>query len=100
MASYSKKDAEPGSTAEKGVRIAVVDVAGSPPTYRFALLVAPVAGQIPALLPFAIQGGGIVWFSDYLSIADTSRGLRVSDLEPTSQVATQYALGYDAATQT
>lgn len=101
VASYYKKEADPGSTAEKGVRIAVVDVSVSPPMYRFALLVDPVAGQIPDLAPVTIHAGGIVWFDDYLYVADTSRGFRVFDLEHIFQVGTAAdTLGYDAATQT
>lgn len=101
VASYYNKDADPGSTAEKGVRIAVVDVSVSPPAYRFALLVDPVAGQIPSFAPITIHAGGIVWFDKYLYVADTSRGFRVFDLEHIFQVSTtKDTLGYDAATQT
>ncbi len=101
VASYYKKESDPGSTVEKGVRIAVVDVSVSPPMYRFALLVDPVAGQIPDLAPIAIHAGGIVWFEDYLYVADTSRGFRVFDLKHIFQVGTAAdTLGYDAATQT
>jgi hypothetical protein len=101
VASYYKIEADPGSTAEKGVRIAVVDVSVSPPMYRFALLVDPVAGATPDLAPITLHAGGLVWFEDYLYVADTSRGFRVFDLKHIFQVGTAAdTLGYDAATQT
>jgi hypothetical protein len=101
VASYYKKEEDPGSTVEKGVRLAVVDVSVSPPTYRFALLVDPVAGSPPTFAPITIHAGGIVWFEDYLYVADTSRGFRVFDLKHIFQVDTSKdTIGYDAATQT
>jgi hypothetical protein len=98
---YYDQAEDPGSTLKKGVRLAIVDTSVSPPMYRFALLVDPVAGAIPDYAPINIHAGGIVWYDDYLYVADTSRGFRVFDLKHIFQVDTSKdQIGYDAATQT
>ncbi len=71
-----------GSTYEKGVRIAFVDVTDAQaPRYRFALLVTPTGtAQAPSLAPVTLHAGGIVWYGNYLYVVETSRGFRVFDL--------------------
>jgi len=71
-----------GSTYEKGVRIAFVDVTDpQAPRYRFALLVTPTGtAQAPSLAPVTLHAGGIVWYGNYLYVVETSRGFRVFDL--------------------
>lgn len=90
---------DPGATVEKGVRIAFVDAGASPPAYRFALLVDPIAGATPSFAAVNIHAGGIVWSGDYLYVADTSKGLRVFDLGRMLRVnTTQDGMGWDPAT--
>lgn len=74
---------------EKGVRLALVDVTASPPEYRMMLLVTP-SGTVnaPDFDPVLIHAGGLVWYGDYLYVADTSRGFRVFDLSKIMPVAT------------
>jgi hypothetical protein len=101
VAWYYDQPQDPGSVAKKGVRLAIVDTSASPPTYRFALLVDPVAGAVPDFAAINIHAGGIVWYEDYLYVADTSRGFRVFDLKHIFQVDTaKDQIGYDAPTQT
>jgi hypothetical protein len=57
--------------------------------YRLALLVKPVMdGATPSFEPVPIHAGGIVWYGDYLYVADTSRGLRVFDMSRILEVGT------------
>jgi hypothetical protein len=91
----------PGSTGEKGVRVAFVDTTLSPPKYRLALLVEPVAGDPPSFKAVPIHAGGIAWVGDYLYVADTSKGLRVFDVAHIFKAkAAKDAIGYDAADDT
>ena len=73
-----------------GVRIAFVDTtAGASPRYRFALLVQPKGTKdAPSFDPIKIHAGGIVWFKDWLYVADTSHGFRVFDMRHLLKVAT------------
>ncbi len=79
-----------GSTYEKGVRIAFVDVTNpAAPVYRFALLVEPKGTpQAPDFGPVVLHAGGIVWFGDLLYVAETGKGFRVFDMSRMMQVAT------------
>ncbi len=77
---YYEKSLESGSTIEKGVRIAVVDLSASPPKYRLALLVDPVGGATPSFKAVNVHAGGVAWYGDRLFVADTKQGLRVFDL--------------------
>lgn len=96
---YYDIDQDPGSVAEKGIRVAFVDVSQSPPVYRLALLVEPVAGNPPSFQSVPIHAGGIAWVGDLLYVADTGNGLRVFDTSRALEVATDLDLiGYDAGT--
>lgn len=98
---YYERANEPGSPAEKGVRIAVVDVTDpNTATYRFALLVDPIIKDGRAdLSPVAIHAGGLAWVGNYLYVPATASGFRVFDLSRILRVAgTADRLGYDAAT--
>lgn len=94
---------EQGSTAEKGVRIAIVDVTNpSAIAYRFALLVEPVmrAGR-PDFAPIVIHAGGLAWVGDLLYVPVTGSGFRVFDLSRILRVdGTTDRLGYDTASGT
>ncbi len=100
---YSRAD-DPGSTLEKGVRLAIADVTDPDDVrYRLVLLVDPVApataGGRADLAPVRIHAGGIAWVGRYLYVADTGTGLRVFDLERILPVATGVdVLGHDAGT--
>ena len=79
-----------GSTYEKGVRIAFVDVTTpGTPKYRFALLVEPKGTTAaPDFAPVLVHAGGLAWFGNLLYVADTGRGFRVFDMSRIMQVAT------------
>jgi hypothetical protein len=79
-----------GSTYEKGVRLAFVDVTDpQAPTYRFVLLVEPKGTPAaPDFAPITIHAGGIVWFGDLLYVVETGKGFRVFDVSRAMQVAT------------
>lgn len=79
-----------GSTYEKGVRIAFVDVTNpATPTYRFALLVEPKGTpQAPTFAPVTVHAGGMVWFGNLLYVVETGRGFRVFDMARAMKVAT------------
>lgn len=98
---YYNRDEDPGSPAEKGVRIALVD-ATSPDNiqYRFLLLVEPTMdGDRPTFGPITIHAGGLAWVGDTLYVVDTSRGLRAFDLSRILPVATGVdVIGYHADT--
>ncbi|MGN6106096.1 MAG: hypothetical protein ACTHU0_13395 [Kofleriaceae bacterium] len=98
---YYERAAEPGSTAEKGVRIAIVD-ATDPANlrYRFALLAAPVKkdGRTD-LAPVSVHAGGLAWYGDLLYVPVTGSGFRVFDLSRILRVdGTEDRLGYNAST--
>ncbi len=98
---YYQQDNDPGSTADKGVRIAIVDVTNpSAVAYRFALLVEPVAsGGRTDFAPVKVHAGGLAWFGDLLYVPVTGSGFRVFDLSRILRVdGTADRLGYDAAT--
>ncbi len=59
-----------GSTYEKGVRVAFVDVTTpATPTYRFALLVEPTGTvAAPNFVPVTVHAGGLVWFGNLLYV--------------------------------
>lgn len=90
-----------GSTYEKGVRIAFIDVTKpQAPTYRFALLVEPKGTpQAPTFAPVVLHAGGIVWYGNLLFVAETGRGFRVFDIARAMQVATDVdAIGCQSGT--
>jgi hypothetical protein len=92
---------DPGSTTEKGVRIAIVDVTNANAvTYRFALLVEPTAksGRTD-FAPVRVHAGGIAWFGDLLYVPVTGSGFRVFDLSRMLRVdGTDDLLGYNTTT--
>lgn len=79
---YYTKDNDPGSAAEKGVRVAIVDATDPENVrYRFALLVSPViVNGKPDFAPVTVHAGGLAWVIDRLYVPDTTGGLRVFDL--------------------
>jgi hypothetical protein len=73
---------EPGSTVDKGVRIAIADVTNPKAvTYRLALLVSPVtvAGK-PSFASVNVHAGGLAWVGNRLYVPSTTGGFRVFDL--------------------
>lgn len=67
-----------GSTVDKGVRIAIVDVTNpAAVAYRFALLVTPTASGFDAV---KVHAGGLAWIGDRLYVPVTTGGFRVFDL--------------------
>ncbi|HTE56214.1 MAG TPA: hypothetical protein VK698_35420 [Kofleriaceae bacterium] len=97
---YYDREQDPGSTADKGVRLAVVD-ATDPASihYRFVLLVEPVAGEGgPSFGPIRVHAGGLAWVGDYLYVVDTSHGFRVFDMTRILRVQTGVdSIGLDPA---
>jgi hypothetical protein len=83
-------DSAEGGTTNEGVRIAFVDTTVSAsPKYRFALLVMPKGtAAAPTFDAVRIHAGGIVWFGNFLYVADTTHGFRVFDLRHILQVNT------------
>ncbi|MEZ4459007.1 MAG: hypothetical protein R3E66_04625 [bacterium] len=74
---------------EKGVRVSVVDLRSSPITYRHILLVEPNGNSFGPVLTGgggSLHAGGMVWFGDYLYVADTGNGFRVFDLSKIIEV--------------
>jgi len=95
---YYDGEKDPGSAAQKGVRIAVVDATEpSDVRYRFVLLVEPVMdGERPTFGPVPIHAGGVAWVGDLLYVVDTTRGLRAFDLTRMLRVEADLdAIGYD-----
>ncbi|MDB4941567.1 MAG: hypothetical protein JWP97_1101 [Labilithrix sp.] len=72
-----------GSTYEKGVRVAVLDVTDpAAPRYRFALLVEPKGSvAAPTFAPVLVHAGGLVWIGDLLYVPVTATGFRVFDMK-------------------
>lgn len=98
---YYEQANEPGSTVDKGVRIAIVDTTNPAAiAYRFALLVEPVMRDgRPDFSPVRVHAGGLAWYGDLLYVPVTGSGFRVFDLSRILRVAgTADRLGYDAAT--
>lgn len=79
---YYDRELEPGSTAEKGVRIAIVDVTDPAAIgYRFALLVEPTGTpDAPSFSSIPFHAGGLAWVGDRLYMPVTGSGFRVFDL--------------------
>lgn len=97
---YYNRDNDPGSAAQKGVRIAVVDATYADDVrYRFVLLAEPkVIDGRPSFVSVPIHAGGIAWVGRYLYVADTGVGFRVFDLERILKVSTGTdVMGYDGA---
>jgi hypothetical protein len=75
-----------GTSADKGVRISLVDRATG--RYRHVLLVEPTRTATPNYTAVPIHAGGLAWLGHYLYVADTSSGLRVFDMDRVLEVAT------------
>ena len=98
---YYDRAADPGSTAEKGVRIAVVDATDPGDVrYRFLLLVDPrVEDGEPTFGPVEIHAGGLAWVGRHLYVVHTGVGFRVFDLDRILRVSTGAdTIGLDPAT--
>lgn len=89
LVSFYDHPVEGSGEENRGVRIAFVDTTvATAPKYRFALLVMPKGTKAaPSFDPIKIHAGGIVWYRDYLYVADTSHGFRVFDLRRILRVA-------------
>ena len=112
MVSWYHKAEEDGSTSKyKGVRISIVDTWGK--KYRHVILAEPVCDGVfsggtcngtadyepLSSASASLHAGGIVWYKNYLYVADTSKGFRVFDLTRIQRVQTgeKNKLGYDAS---
>jgi hypothetical protein len=73
-----------GTTATRGARVSFVDrMIGR---YRHVLLVEPTGTNDFKAVP--VHAGGLAWLGRYLYVTDTSRGLRVFDMERILEVST------------
>jgi hypothetical protein len=101
---YYTKANEPGSTAEKGVRIAIADVTDPANVrYRFALLAEPVKDPADAtrasFRSVPVHAGGLAWSGDRLYVPITGSGFRVFDLSRILKLdGLDDQIGYDPAT--
>ncbi len=87
---YHKPENDSSTSENKGVRVAIYDVTDmNSIQYRLALLVTPVMdGATPTFEAVPLHAGGLVWYGNYLYVADTSRGFRVFDLTRILEVNT------------
>ena len=108
---YHKAEEDSSTSTYKGVRLGIVDLTTY--DYRLVLLAEPVCdGTItaegcqgtPTYAPLStssssLHAGGIVWYQNYLFVADTSHGFRVFDMNRIQRVQTgdSNALGYKAS---
>lgn len=98
---YYDKDAEMGSTFEKGIRIAIANVTDPNAfSYRFALLVEPTGtATAPSWRSVPFHAGGLAWIGDHLYVPITTGGFRVFDLSRMLTVdGLEDRIGRDAAT--
>jgi hypothetical protein len=80
------------SNPDKGVRLSVADISNmsaSAVNYRHVLLVRPTSSGNFTTVPE--HGGGLVWYGNYLYMADTTDGFRVFDLTQLREVSTSTA---------
>jgi hypothetical protein len=107
---YHKAEEDSGTSKYKGVRVSVVDTWGK--KYRHLILAEPVCngsftgGSCNGTVDYeplasassSLHAGGIVWYKNYVYLADTSHGFRVFDLTRIHKVQTgeKNQLGYDA----
>ncbi|MCB9638909.1 MAG: hypothetical protein H6727_08410 [Myxococcales bacterium] len=98
---YHKPEADSSTSTNKGVRVSFVDITNTATwPYRHALLVEPVMqGGKASYQPIPIHAGGLAWYKNWLYVPDTSRGLRVFDLDRILRVQTSdsNAVGYIAS---
>ena len=84
-----------GAGANRGVRVTFADHTLGTVRYRHALLVEPLPTAIPNFRGIDSHAGGIVWYGNYLYVAQTRVGFRVFDLNNIMQVETdQDEMGY------
>ncbi|MBD0674162.1 hypothetical protein [Streptomyces sp. CBMA156] len=84
-------DGVPDFPVNKGVRVSFVDHSDpAAPRYRHVLLVEPMrtAGGAYSYAPVQRHAGGILWYGNLLYMVDTTKGLRVFDLDTVFEVAT------------
>ncbi|MCG6500244.1 hypothetical protein [Kitasatospora sp. A2-31] len=84
-------DGTPDFAINKGVRVSFVDHTDRlAPRYRHVLLVEPVKTSAGAYsyAPVQRHAGGILWYGNLLYMVDTTKGLRVFDLDTLFEVAT------------
>ncbi|WP_316528828.1 hypothetical protein [Kitasatospora brasiliensis] len=84
-------DGVPDFPVNKGVRVSFVDYTDrTAPKYRHVLLVEPVktAAGAYSYAPVQRHAGGILWYGNLLYMVDTTKGLRVFDLDNLLEVAT------------
>lgn len=85
-ASDSNQAADEGDK-DKGIRISVIDSTNTNAVkYRHVLLVEPT-GDSRGFKPVKNHIGGVAWIWPYLYVADTSKGMRVFDLQMFLQVS-------------
>ncbi|MGW6912414.1 hypothetical protein ACWGB8_01125 [Kitasatospora sp. NPDC054939] len=80
----------PNFPINKGVRVSFVDfTTPGAPRYRHVLLVEPVktASGAYSYAPVQRHAGGILWYGNLLYMVDTTKGLRVFDLDTVFEVA-------------
>ncbi len=87
---YHKPENDSAGSPNKGVRLSVADVTSMGDIhYRLVLLVKPVMKNgIPDFEAVPVHAGGIVWYANYLYVADTSKGFRVFDMNRILKVQT------------
>lgn len=87
---YHRPENDNAGSPDKGVRISIYDSTNlADIRYRHVLLVVPVMnGVTPDFQRVPVHAGGIVWYHNYLYVADTTNGFRVFDLTRILQVQT------------
>jgi hypothetical protein len=86
--SYHKED---DASKNKGARVSFFDITDDDSIhYRHALLVKPIRLEdgTPSFESINTHAGGIVWFQNYIYVAQTGSGLRVFDLDQIIEVNT------------
>ena len=96
---YTKADC--ASKGQARSRITLVDWdATYPDKYRKVLLVEPTGTTAaPSFTDIPVHAGGVVWYGDYLYVADTGRGMRIFDMRrilKTSTAGTADQIGRQA----
>ena len=89
-------DNDEGPGSNRGVRVSFADHTDPEDVrYRHALLVEPLPTAIPNFRGIDSHAGGIVWYGNYLYVAQTRTGFRVFDLTNIMQVETdEDEMGY------
>lgn len=87
---YHKPEKDSAGSPNKGVRLSIADVTSMGDIhYRLVLLVKPVMKNgIPDFEAVPVHAGGLVWYGNYLYVADTGKGFRVFDMNRILKVQT------------